>query len=315
MKILLIQSKDDDSVAWLGPFSKKMEIPVEICPVTEDGDGNMVKQFTAFFDGNARMDTKLAGRPTHVLIFSPVDRRWFDFLAGFSYGSCLPCVVYGKNAITAIPDDLASSFIAFKTRGPLEKYLEAEYEIFKKNETVMETRKARDTLLNMGIPVDEESLAACVDQGRIQDVCHFLAAGFTPDTRTRTGIPLLNISARKGNREMLRLLLRSGARPNQLAADRDSSALIDCTMRRHEDMVRDLIEAGADVNIIDKEGQSALILAAGAGDEGIVEALLKAGADPDVQDSMGMSGRKYALLFHKDAMIALFETFAPKQAV
>lgn len=315
MKIVLVQPKgEEDAAAWLGPFSKKMKIPVEICPVTED-PGSAVKQFAAIFGSQA---PKTGGEgqaqtesPTHVIVLPPITGHWLDFLAGFACGSLLPVVVYGKEAL---PDEYSSFFIPFTTKVSLEKYLEAEYEISSKNKAVMEIRKARETLLNMGVPVDEESLARCVDEGRDREVSLFLGSGFSPDSRGKSGTPLLSISARKGNREMLQLLLRAGAHVNLQSSDRASSALIDCTIGRHTDMVKDLIEYGADVNIIDKEGQSALILAAGGSDEAIVELLLKAGADPDVQDSLGVSARKYASLFRKESVMNLFATYAPQKA-
>jgi hypothetical protein len=39
--------------------------------------------------------------------------------------------------------------------------------------------------------------------------------------------------------------------------------------------------------------------------------LLKAGADPDDTDALGASARKYAGLFHNDALLALFDTYTP----
>jgi ankyrin repeat protein len=86
---------------------------------------------------------------------------------------------------------------------------------------------------------------------------------------------------------------------------------MDGVMGNHLELVNELIEAGADVNIKSKSGQTALTVAAGASEVKMTEALLKAGADPDITDSLGASARKYATLFRNSSIIDLFKTYAP----
>jgi len=76
---------------------------------------------------------------------------------------------------------------------------------------------------------------------------------------------------------------------------------------------KDLIEAGAALDIQSKDGQTALIVAVGTGDTVTIEALLKAGANPDISDNLGLSARKYAALFRNNSLIALFDNLAPKK--
>jgi ankyrin repeat protein len=75
-----------------------------------------------------------------------------------------------------------------------------------------------------------------------------------------------------------------------------------------------LIKAGTNLDVKDKNGQTALIVAAGASMEKMVELLLKAGANPDIPDSLGVSARKYATLFKNKDILALFKTFAPAKS-
>jgi ankyrin repeat protein len=166
----------------------------------------------------------------------------------------------------------------------------------------------------MGVSVTAESLAACAAEGKVLELSLFLASGFSPDTKGKAGVPLLNLAARGGHREALDLLLKAGAQVNIPSDDRSSSALMDSTMGKHLDMMEDLLRAGADVNIKSKDGQSALILAVGLDDAASVEILLKAGADPDDPDLLGASARKYATLFNREAIVTLFNAYAPPKA-
>ena len=324
MKILLIHTKDEgETASRLQSLLGNMNILSESFPLTSsDVD---IKQFTAFFGPEKKGDVQLTESqrtesqrtesPSHAVILSSLSRQYSDFLAGFSYGSHLPFLVYGQDAVSGISKEFASCFTFMNTEDALLKYLEAEYEVFKKQETAREIIKAQDTLLKIGVPINGESLAKCVSEGRIQEVSYFLAAGFSPNTRNNAGVPLINIATRTGNREVIRFLVMAGAEMDLQADDRGSSALIDSVMGKQYEIMRDLIKAGANLDITSKDGQTALVVAVGASDERMVEALLKAGADPDICDHMGVSARKYASLFHKSSITSLFDTYAPKKEV
>ena len=269
-------------------------------------EDNDIKRFIGFF---SPVDS--ANVPSHAVILSPLSTRWFDFLAGFSCGSPLNLLVFGQEAITGISKEFAFCYSFFDTEESLNTFFEAEYEAFQKQETAREIIRSQETLLKMGIPVTAESLSHCAGTGQVSEVTLFLAAGFSPNTRNKAGVPLIHMAARNGNREVLQYLISVGAQLDLKSDDRGSSALIDATMAKQYKLVIDLIEAGADVDIKSKDGQTALIIAAGGNDEKNTESLLKAGADPDVADSLGASARKYAALFRQKAMIELFEKYAP----
>ena len=316
MKILLIYTEEQNDVAGeLRALLRQIGIILETIPLRSHDDMS-ITQFTDFFgifDADNNYENKV-NAPTHVAILSSLSRRWYDFLAGFSCGSRLPILIYGQEAIAGITSDFAPFFIFVKTRASLNNYLETEYEVFKKQEDAREIIKAQETLLGMGVPVNAESLSQCVSEGRMNEISLFLAAGFSPDTRNKAGVPLLNIAARKGELNIVRYLLIEGAQVNYQADDRGTSPLIDSIMAKQHDLAEALIKAGADPNIRSKDGQTALVIAVGAGDEKSVETLLKAGADPDIADSMGVSARKYATLFHKNSIVTLFDTYAPPKS-
>jgi hypothetical protein len=318
MKILLIYLEDEKEKSQsLFSLLEKTKIPVEALLVKSPDESrrNIEKLFTAFFNkhvlGNGRFHPE---SPTHVVVFSPLPPGWIDFFAGFSCGSHVPFLVCGEEAVKCIPEAFDFCFRLFGAASDLETYLNAEYENYKKMELLKDTNAARDTLLKMGIPVNDESMARCVHEGSLQEVLFFLAAGFSPNIRSKAGVPLLNIAARSGNREIIRLLFAAGADIDVKADDRGTTGILDSVMGRYYEVVTDFIHAGANVNVQSKDGQTPLIVAVGAGDLKIVEALLHAGADPDISDNMGASARKYVALFHNSSMITLFETCAHKKS-
>jgi len=251
---------------------------------------------------------------THVAVLSALGIGWVDFLAGFFCGSHTPIFVFGKEAIENIPDVFAFCFKFQETEEKLHDYLISEYEASKRNEAAAETNHARQTLLGMGISTTDDSLVQCVAEDKAEAVALFFAAGFSPDTKDKKGIPLICIAARNGNLDTLKLLIRSGAQVNLIAEDRGSNALFDSALERDEDIIKTLIEAGADLNIQSKDGQTALIVVVGAGDEKIVEILATAGADPDIKDALGVSARKYATIFGNKEMLAVFDANAIDKA-
>jgi uncharacterized protein len=249
---------------------------------------------------------------SHVAVLSALGPGWVDFLAGFFCGSHIPIFVYENEAVKSIPEVFAFCFKFIFTEEQLHDYLVSEYEISKLNEAAAETNHARQALLDMGISTTNNSLIQCVAEDKADEVALFFAAGFSPDTKDDKGIPLLCIAARNGNLKTLKVLLSSDAQVNLVAEDRGSNALFDSALARKKDLIQTLIEAGADVNIQSKDGQTALIVVVGAGDEDIVDMLAKAGADPDIKDALGVSARKYATIFGNKKMLAMFDANAKK---
>jgi len=251
---------------------------------------------------------------THVAVLSALGSGWIDFLAGFFCGSHTPIFVYSKEAIENIPDVFSFCFKLHETKEKLFDYLVSEYEAFKRNEAAAGTNHARQALLDRGISTTDASLVQCVTEDKAEEVSLFFVAGFSPDTKDKKGIPLICIAARNGHINTLNLLIRSGAQVNLIAEDRGSNAVFDGALERSKDVVKILIEAGADLNIQSKDGQTALIVVVGAGDEEIVEILAKAGADPDIKDALGVSARKYATIFGNKNMLAVFDACAVNKA-
>lgn len=98
----------------------------------------------------------------------------------------------------------------------------------------------------------------------------------------------LEISVKAASDEFLQVLLKSGADPN-IANDRGQTALMFASVSGSTEMIKLLLDAGADTNIQDPNGWSPLLIAIGTGQIEPVRILLEAGADLDVQSSDGFT--------------------------
>jgi hypothetical protein len=313
MKLLLIHTKEEEDIAGrLRPLLLELDIPFESFLLNSPEDID-IKRFTAFFDFSVseESDHDLVNAPTHVLVVSSLDSQWFDFLAGFAFGSRIHILIYKQEAIPGISKEFAAFFTFLGTEASLQTYLEVEYEVYKKQDAARNIIKAQESLLKMGIPITVESLAQCVIGNLVKEISFFLDAGFSVNSRNNAGVPMLNIAARNGKPDVIHYLITAGADVNLTAEDRGTTALIDSVMAQQEDIADDLVKAGTDLDVKDKNGQTALIVAAGGSMEKIVEILLKAGAGADIPDSLGVSARKYASMFNNKAIMAHFNTFAP----
>ncbi|MDR2738838.1 MAG: ankyrin repeat domain-containing protein [Treponema sp.] len=251
---------------------------------------------------------------THVIaVFSnpvgsgPSGLSLFSFAAGFALGACLPLVFYGEGSPSLAPR-FVKNFSQFTNDAEFLAYMVREAEEWKRDHTL---KQARSSLLERGMPVTVDYLGRCIAEKNGEAVALFLQAGFSPDTLDKTGVPLLCLASRSGDREIVKLLLKNGASVNLPARDRGGSALIDAALGKYSDILGDLLKVGADTDVKTKDGQSALIIAVGLNDEPAVELLLKAGANADDPDSLGASARKYAALFNRSGMAKLFAAYAP----
>jgi hypothetical protein len=166
-------------------------------------------------------------------------------------------------------------------------------------------RNARKELVEAGCALTEEAMAESVAAGNRRYVELYLDAGFSSGARNGKGIPALTLAVRKNHREIADMLMAAGADIDLAAPDTGNTPIMDAVAVENTDLVRDLITAGATLNVQNKNGQTALILAVGKANGGITDLLVEAGANADITDNLDMSALKYAELFKYTQLIPL----------
>jgi ankyrin repeat protein len=147
--------------------------------------------------------------------------------------------------------------------------------------------------------------------GNLAMVSQLIDSGAVVDSRSSDGITALMLASANGFIDVARALIRRGADVNasrggvkarQLALERGHAALatlleeaegfgaklLRAAAEANATGMRQLLAAGAPVNVTDERGATALMYAARNGDLGIPRL---AGADASVRDSQGKSAR------------------------
>jgi ankyrin repeat protein len=119
-----------------------------------------------------------------------------------------------------------------------------------------------------------------------------LEAGADPNQTQWTGETPLIQCAWTGSVDAVRLLLSRGAAVNTAEAQQGQTALMRAVAGKHADVVRALIEAGADVHLRSKGGFTALLFAAQEGDLESTRLLLAAGARVNEATTRGPDARR-----------------------
>jgi ankyrin repeat protein len=133
-------------------------------------------------------------------------------------------------------------------------------------------------------PPRVQPMASLVSSGRIADLKDRLEAGAQAGSTDDGGSPLLALAGKKGNVEMMIVLLDAGADINQ--TDRvGRTALMHAGTSKNPEAVRLLIDRGADVNMRDSFIGGALAWTSGFGTAESVQDLLDAGAQVETVGS------------------------------
>ncbi|HEV8487762.1 MAG TPA: ankyrin repeat domain-containing protein [Blastocatellia bacterium] len=139
--------------------------------------------------------------------------------------------------------------------------------------------KARKELGQLGVEYSKSSFVKQASEGDTIAVQLFLAAGMDPNVYDEaSGGNALMTAARGGHLETVSVLLAGGANP------KGNTAVILATRL---DVLKLLLDHGADVNIGRLGGHTALAAATGTGDVARLKLLLERGADVNAKDYNG----------------------------
>ena len=202
-------------------------------------------------------------------------------------------------------DDIVYGEPVVQSMGEALAYFRREKKVFESNKKLLDARRI---ISGAHLSFSNKGLIEAVEYGMYKETQAFLTAGFPTETETKDGVPLLNIAVRNGDVEICRLLMSYGAKLNIIARDRCTSPVIDAVMAQKTNIAELLIDAGADVDFKNRNGQSALIIAIGARMEAISHMLIDKGADVKIKDSLGMTASGYAKLFSMDEIYGKLES-------
>lgn len=235
-----------------------------------------------------------------------INHKSILFALGFIIGKCIP-VFLSKNIIKSefVLDLLNDeSVIDFSDSGNLYNLLEKN---LPKYVALEEKKNALKVLFEKGIPFTPDCFSFQIAKNNLELCELFLKAGMDINERDSAGTPFLCYAARNGKFDMVQWLLENGADIDAVSSDRGYSAVMDAVWKANVQIVELLVNKGANLNFVSRDGQTALILATGSENFQICRILAENGADPTIKDRMGMSSIDYATLFKKEEILNLYK--------
>jgi len=154
-------------------------------------------------------------------------------------------------------------------------------------------KEVRDLLLSRGVPLELHEAAAAGDVARVKELVEkdaSLAKGFSPD-----GFPILALAAVFGQFEVTKYLHAKGGDVNAAASNGSGyNALTGAVTSGHTEIVKWLLENGADPNYRYANNYSPLLNAAANGHLEILKLLIAHGADLHAKTNDGKTALAFA---------------------
>ncbi|KAK6342278.1 hypothetical protein TWF730_001754 [Orbilia blumenaviensis] len=138
---------------------------------------------------------------------------------------------------------------------------------------------------NVNACLDEDKFAlgtalqAACEAGQGDVVASLIKHGADPNLGAGPETCPIIAACRRGEAGILEQLIQANATIDRFGGPDMSSPLINAAGTLYKDSVEKLLDAGADINLADKDGDTALIVAANVGDAALVAFLLERGAD------------------------------------
>ena len=137
----------------------------------------------------------------------------------------------------------------------------------------------------------EEAINA-ISSGNLKHAKELVNAGLPATAQGGYGVTLLFAAAQESREEMVRFLIERGADPNRIAVYGQSAmhAALD-----HPELLKVMIDLGGDRNLASKDGETLLMTATAGSRPESVRALLELKADPLLTDRNGRNALFYAM--------------------
>jgi formylglycine-generating enzyme required for sulfatase activity len=164
--------------------------------------------------------------------------------------------------------------------------------------------RAVRVLINRGVNLDTQddigvtALMAASEKGHIEVMQELISAGANVNVESNSGsTALIEASSTFYERtEPVSVLIEAGAKLDSKIKFLGNTALINAASRGHTDIVRLLIQGGAELNGKDRDGFNALMWAAYRGHADTVEELVRAGANINETNNEGKTALQLSAL-------------------
>ena len=197
---------------------------------------------------------------------------------------------------------------------------QAEWARVALNGSAAELKKLLDSGMKPDAKTAEGTTALMLAARDLDKVKLLVARGADVNARAATGLTPLMVAARhRGNAEVVRLLLKNGARPNAdkgVEVRNDASALFFAVMGGDRQIVGALLDAGARLEgrmkILGTFYTRPLAYATFSGDTAMVEYLLVKGANPDDTDDDGITALGAAAINNHAGVVQVLLAYGAK---
>ena len=176
-------------------------------------------------------------------------------------------------------------------------------EVCNKWKELMALRSYQDKLLEK--KSQEADLLIYSHRGKSRGVINLLSSGTYPNCKyPATGDTPLHMAAEGGHSHVVKLLLNAGAEINKLNKSGESPLLL-AAKNGHVDIIDKLLAGGGEINMVNEGGESPLFLAAKFGHSDVVIALLKGGANPNRENRDGDTPIQIAAKYGNDFVVEI----------
>lgn len=164
--------------------------------------------------------------------------------------------------------------------------------------------------IDHAINLYKDAMQACTTEDSVELLRIIKTEGFDPNFRPNPQQwPLVMVCAYFKFSRGLKLLIEAGGDVNAVEEKAGNSALVTAATQSAVTCLRDLLNAGAKVNHVNKKGYTALMSACFQNDHSIVSHLLNHEADISLKTLDGKNALDYALEKENYSVVSLIEKF------